>query len=109
MLAGLGRSLKQKKLYPIDRLGVVRDAFALAESGDLPTARALDFAKNFRKETDYNVWLVLAFGLGGLGGLARNLKNYPFYEKFALGIFGEIVRKAGWKEKRKKKPAPKFY
>ena len=27
---------------PLDRLGLIRDAFALAESGDLPTVQALE-------------------------------------------------------------------
>ncbi|MBI5530917.1 MAG: M1 family metallopeptidase [Candidatus Doudnabacteria bacterium] len=96
MLGALSNGLPQ--LSAIDRLGVVRDAFTLSESGDLPATQALELVKHFKNEKDYNAWLMICFGLGNIGGLARNLKSYPLYEKFALGIIQNILQTVGVKE-----------
>ncbi len=100
MLGDLSHGIKSKKLSAVDRLGVVRDAFALAESGDLPSAWALELLKNLKGETDYNVWLMSAFGLAGVGGIARNTKYYDLYEKFANNLFDDITEVVGWQEKK---------
>ncbi len=93
-------SSKFSRLSAIDRLGVVRDVFSLAESGDLPTTQALDLAKNCTDETDYNVWLLLALGLGNIGLLARHAGHKAQYESFAGSVFEKISQTVGWKEKK---------
>lgn len=101
MLGALSLGLKNKTLNAIDRLGVVRDVFSLAESGDLPAVQALEAVKNLNNETDYNVWLMVASGLGSVSGIARNLKNYPAYKEFSNQLFQNILERVGWQEKAK--------
>ncbi len=101
MLGALSLGLKNKTLNAIDRLGVVRDVFSLAESGDLPAVQALEAVKNLNNETDYNVWLMVASGLGNVSGIARNLKNYPAYKEFSNQLFQNILERVGWQEKAK--------
>ncbi|MFA5990829.1 MAG: M1 family metallopeptidase [Candidatus Doudnabacteria bacterium] len=101
MLSALSLGLKNKTLTAIERLGVVRDAFSLAESGDLPVVQVLEAVKNLNNETDYNVWLMVATGLGSVSGIARNLKKYPAYKEFSNELFQNILGRVGWQEKAK--------
>lgn len=99
MLAALRVPITTKKLPPIDRLAVVRDAFALAEAGELPTTQALNLLGAYAKETDYTVWVELAAGLAALRNLLFGQVSYPFFEKFAREIFKKIADKTGWRPK----------
>lgn len=92
--------VSEKVLSPVDRLGLVRDSFDLAMSGDLSTPTALDFASAYKNETNYAVWSELATGLSTidnvLGGESFALK----YEKYCRDIFAPMVKKVGWKKKK---------
>lgn len=96
MLQQLHSAIKEKKLSPIDRLGMVRDAFALAESQQLPTAQALNLIQNYKEETDYTVWTEIAAGLGTLDHLLFNEKFYPKFQEFAQKVFEPLAKKIGW-------------
>lgn len=97
MLSSLGLLAKSKKINTLDRLGLIRDAFAMAESGNLPTTQALAFAENFQNETEYTIWTKLAGGIVEIHdlfaseGLERELKAY------GLNIFEPIAERMGWK------------
>jgi puromycin-sensitive aminopeptidase len=99
MLGAFSSAIKNKELSSINRLGIVRDAFALAEAGHLPTAQALALAKNFINETDYNVWLVLAVGLNTVGAAAFGQSYYEDFKQYAGNIFANVAHKSGWQEK----------
>jgi len=100
MLGSLSQKIEKGRLSAIDRLGVARDVFALVESDDLPTTQAMELVGKYKNETDYNVWLMLALGLTNVSGVAKNLKTYEFYEKFALSIYKKILSRVGWREKK---------
>jgi len=99
MLEALKAPIKSKKLPAIDRLAIVRDAFALAEAGELPTAQTLNLLPAYENESDYTVWVELALGLGDLKNLLYDEKCYGKFEKFAREIFTGIGGKLGWKAK----------
>jgi puromycin-sensitive aminopeptidase len=99
LLAKLAPPVRNKKLLPIDRLGVIRDLFALSEAGEISSIRAMDFIKNYKNETDYTVWVELASGLADLKNLLYGQKVYPQFEKFARDVFVGIGKKLGWKAK----------
>lgn len=100
MLAALRGAVKAKKISAIDRLALVRDAFALSESGNLPTTQALEFAKAYENETDYTVWVNLASGLAEIRNLIFNPVFYPQFEAFGRKIFEKIARRLGWQAKK---------
>lgn len=86
-----------------DRLGLIRDSFALAESGDSPTTLALELALTYKDEEDFTVWSELTSKIAQLDSL---LFFESFYEDFrALGrdIYKDIARKIGWEKKSKEK------
>ena len=92
--------IKKKSLDVIDRLGIVRDAFDLSESGNLPTHYALELALDYQDENDFTIWSTIASRMGQVGNLIADEKFYPEFESFGRNVFGSIAKKLGW-EKRK--------
>ncbi len=92
--------IKNKVLKAPDRLGIIRDAFALAESGKKSTIEALELAEQYQNEADYNVWVILATGLYAVEGIMRNTKSYKEYKKFCLNLFEQILKKTKLKAKK---------
>ncbi len=96
LLKALERPLKNQALPAIDRLGLVRDAFALAEAGDMRTVSALGLLQSFEGETDYNVWVEIAAGLAALRNLTAGERFYPLLEAYGKKIFRPIALSLGF-------------
>jgi puromycin-sensitive aminopeptidase len=99
-LEDLTKPVAQKHLSAIDRLGVVRDLFALASAGEGSTNNALDFACNYKHETDYTVWLAITSGVDNLDCLLFNEPFYQDYRKYARNLFSEVSENLGWKQRK---------
>ncbi|MDE2311586.1 MAG: M1 family metallopeptidase [Patescibacteria group bacterium] len=95
-LAGLVRS---KQLKAIDRLGIIRDLFALAEAGKISSAQALRFAQNYKNEDDYTVWVELASGLDTLDGLLYSQPLYDDFRRYCRQLFSPLAKKLSWRAK----------
>jgi len=90
----------QKKILPArDRLGIIRDLFALAEAGTIPTTDALDFLSSYKKENNYTVWLELALGLGRLEQLLAKTPTKDNFNKLILDLFSPLATRLGWSKK----------
>ncbi len=96
MLQALHKFIKNKQLPPIDRLGIIRDAFAMAESGNLPTEQVLNLVSRYKNETDYTVWVELTAGLQTLNNLLFGTPVYGRYKNFCQTLYINIVNKLGW-------------
>lgn len=96
----LKEPVRNKRLGARDRLGLVRDVMALAEAGEVTTAKALDFAAHYKGETDYSVWLILASRLHSIDLLIAGEPFAEGYRRFARDIFSGIAKKVGWKRRR---------
>lgn len=96
MLESLRPMIAKKQLSALDRLGIIRDAFALAESGDLSTVEALKLLKAFKNETDYAVWVELTGGLAAIKNLIYGKPYYKQFENFACEIFKQIGKNLGF-------------
>ena len=97
LLERLALPVKNKVLGPRDRLGIIRDLFALAEAGTIPTTDALEFLKAYRNEDNYTVWLEIATGLARLEQLL--LENEAL-QKFILGLFSPLAKRLSWNAKK---------
>ena len=95
----LEQPIRAKTLEARDRLGLVRDAFALAEAGELRTTEALELAQSYSNETDYTVWLEVASGIGDVRSLIGLDPTRRRFDEFAREIFRVIAKRVGW-EKR---------
>ena len=93
----------EKKLLPArDRLGIIRDLFALAEAGTIPTTDALEFLSSYKNEDNYTVWLELATGLARLEQLlAKENQNVrKTLNKLILDLFSPLAKRLGWEKKK---------
>ena len=100
LLNRLSPAVSNHQLGPIDRLGIVRDLFALSEAGQMSSVKALEFAANYKNETNYTVWVLLASGLADLKNLLSGQPDYIEFEKYARGIFEGIGKELGWQSKK---------
>ena len=93
LLAG---PIMSKRLSTRDRLGLIRDIAALAETGELTTQDGLAFAQHYRKENEYVVWSEIASCLSKIHSLVSRELFVTQYEARALTIFTDIRKKVDW-------------
>lgn len=97
LLEKLKRPVADKTLSPRDRLGIVRDLFALSEAGTIPTTEALEFLSAYKKEDNYTVWLEIAMGLARLEQLlARNKNALQYLHRLIIDLFSPTLKRLGW-------------
>jgi len=100
LLQKLKIPVEKKILSARDRLGIIRDLFALAEAGTIPTTDALEFLSSYKKENDYSVWLELAMGLGRLEALLAKTKIKIKLDELTLSLFSPLAKNLGWEKKQ---------
>ncbi|MEK7104907.1 MAG: M1 family metallopeptidase [Patescibacteria group bacterium] len=96
LLKNLIKPVQKKILFPRDRLGIVRDLFALAESGDIPTNQVLKFLKAYRNEDNYTVWVELATGLDQLEQLLAKTNVKEDFNSLIVDLFSPTIKRLGW-------------
>lgn len=87
----------------VDRLGLIRDAFELAQAGQSETSSALEFALNFRNETDFTVWSTLTLHLNRLDSLLAYEPFYGNFQEYGRKIYADIANKMSWEKKKGEK------
>ena len=100
LLEKLKIPVEKKLLSARDRLGIIRDLFALAEAGTIPTTDALEFLSAYKKEDNYTVWLEIAMGLGRLEQLLAKTDLKARLDGLVFSLFSPLAKKLGWKKKR---------
>ncbi len=96
-LKGLEKNIT--KLSAPDRLGLIRDSFDLAQSGNSPTTLALELAQSYIGEEDYTVWSTFTGYISQVDSLLALESFYPDFKKYGTEIYSPIAKKMGW-EKR---------
>lgn len=87
-------------LHEADRFGVVRDAFALAQSGASSTAEALRLALAYRKESSYIVWAEISEQLMKLRSLLFGKPTFDDFCVYGRSLLNTAVEKIGWQGKK---------
>jgi puromycin-sensitive aminopeptidase len=87
-----------KELPASDRLGIIRDAFALAESGQFSTVDALKIAEYYKDETELPVWEVIASGLHTAGDFYQGESWYKNYQEYCRNLFLPLAKILGWQK-----------
>jgi puromycin-sensitive aminopeptidase len=101
LLKGLYSPVKEKALDTLDRLGIVRDLFALAEAGVINTVEAIKFLSAYRTEESYIIWLEIAGGIAKIDQLlskSADQKTKEKLNKFVQELFSVPMKKLGWKK-----------
>ena len=110
LLEKLKTPVEKKLISARDRLGIIRDLFALSEAGTIPTTDALEFLSAYKNEENYSVWLEIANGLGRLEQLLANNNIGVSYvhrkllcvnlDKLILELFSPLAAKLSWTPKK---------
>ena len=95
-LARLKKQVEDGTLGTKDRLGLVRDLFALAEGGYIPTVEALEFSLAYKNEKEYIVWSELASGVNRVYNLISNEEWKDVYKRYALSLFSPLAEQIGF-------------
>ncbi len=103
MLKKLEMAIKAGQLSAVDRIGLIRDSFDLAQSGNSPTTLALELALSYVNEEDYTVWATLTGHLSQLDSLLAYENCYEDFRVFARQIYAGIANKMGWQNKNQDK------
>jgi puromycin-sensitive aminopeptidase len=96
LLQRLVSPVATKELPPRDRLGIIRDLFALAESGDRPSVDALKFLESYKSEDNYTVWVEIATGLARFEQLMAKTSSKEKLEALSRQLFSPLVENLGW-------------
>lgn len=98
LLEKLKEVVHHKEISPRDRLGIIRDLFASAEAGVIPTTKALEFLTAYRDEDNYTVWLEIASGLARIEQLVAKSSSEENLDKFIIKLFTPILKKLTWEK-----------
>ena len=79
-----------------DRLGLIRDAFSFAESGNAPTVTVLEMARLYTGESEYVVWIEILSGFRYIANLLYGTKSYELFRSYARDILSGAVARVGW-------------
>ncbi len=92
----LKKPIEEKLLSPEDRLGIIRDAFSFAESGELSTTDVLELVGSYKNETEYIVWVEIISGLKNISNILIGTKSHDLYKVYAREILKDITKRVGW-------------
>jgi puromycin-sensitive aminopeptidase len=92
-LAALGRRLD--RLSPLERYGLIDDAFAAVLSGSTTAAEFLEFARSFADDDDVSVWQRLAAALAALDRLVDGDARERFRAR-VRALAGPALHRMGW-------------
>lgn len=96
LLLKLKDPISNKELGAGDRLGIIRDAFDLSQSAQLPTHFALELLKSYKFEEDFTVWVEISYHLASLDNLIVEEDFYDSFRIYAQSIYQNIVKSVGW-------------
>ncbi|MDO8269827.1 MAG: M1 family metallopeptidase [Candidatus Levybacteria bacterium] len=89
-----------KRITEEGRFALIRDAFALVESGEMTTDQAFAFLTSYKNEESYIVWAEIVTHLLGFLNLLHTTSMEEPFREFGREILGEIVNKVGWTKKK---------
>ncbi len=98
-LEELGSLIKRGRLSSLDRLGVLADLVEAAKAGKADTVDTLHFLKNFKSESDYAVWDVIASLVGSLRLTMDDEALREQMKPFIRTLVGEQLGRLGWERK----------
>lgn len=107
-LLKLADEIKNNSLSTKDRLGIIRDLFALAEGGYIKTDVALKFTLNYKGELEYIVWAEIAGGINKIYNLIPRETFADKYKIYTQSLFSPIVTKMGFEKKEGEKHSDAF-
>ncbi|XP_014218459.1 puromycin-sensitive aminopeptidase-like [Copidosoma floridanum] len=93
-------AVQEKSLPTFDRLGLLDDLFATAQSGHTSTVEYLRLLNEFKNESDYIIWSSIINSLRKINGILSHLeKIIHWFQAFGRNLLQGIQAKLGWSAK----------
>lgn len=99
LLAKIKEEIKEGRMSTVDKLGIIRDVFALAEGGYIKTSVALEMSMSFVNEKEYIIWEEISFGVKKIYNIIANEDFADLYKKYVSKLYGEIVKDIDFNKK----------
>jgi len=93
------KQIEENHMNTIDRLGIVRDIFSLAEGGYIKTQEALKFSLSYKDEKEYIVWGEIAHWINKIYNLIGGEDFIDKYKDYALSLFSPLIQEIGFEKK----------
>ncbi len=97
-LRKLGAKVKKGELEPIDRLGLLNDAFQLAKAGFKPTTDALKLLEKYSSEDNAAVWDVIDGQLGSIRRVNDSDELRDLIRPYVDKLVTLQLERLGWEE-----------
>lgn len=107
-LDNLRKNIKENHMGIVDRLGIIRDIFALAEGGYIRTNEALDLSMLYANEEEYIVWTEIIYGINKIYKIIIDEDSTGKYRKYALSLFSPLAKKIGFNKKEREESSYTF-
>ncbi len=98
-LKNFARAIEKGTLSVLDRWGIINNAWALAEAGELSTPLVLELCQSYRKETDFTVFSAMLSGVLRVGSFYRTEKWFKAYRAYVRSLLAPTVKRLGWSKK----------
>jgi puromycin-sensitive aminopeptidase len=97
MLKRMAIAIQTKAMGPIDRAGLLNDAYALVKAGHMSPESLIQLMGNYKDEDAYIVWQGLSSVLHGLDSIVSDDEAMSAsFKPFAKGIVLKLASKVGW-------------
>ncbi|MEO5627683.1 MAG: M1 family metallopeptidase, partial [Candidatus Saccharimonadales bacterium] len=90
---------QQASFGPLDRLGILSDAFETAKAGYSSTTAALGLLENYKNEDNNAVWDVMAGGLNSIRGVMDDDTLREAMKPYVLQLTKQQYQRLGWDAK----------
>lgn len=90
---------QQASLSPLDRLGILSDAFETAKAGYSSTADTLQLLQHYKDEDNNAVWDIMAGGLNGVRGVMDDNELREAMKPYVLRLVDKQYKRLGWEAK----------
>jgi aminopeptidase N len=96
----LAKCIAAGQLGPLDRLGILSDAFEAAKAGYGSTVNALTLLESYQNEDNSAVWDVIAGSLGSIRLLMDDETLRENMKPYTRQLVSKQLRRLGWAEKK---------
>lgn len=94
----LGELVKRGQLEPLDRLGLLSDAFESAKAGYASTVEALSFMGFYSNEDNSAVWDIMAANLGSIRSIMDDESLRDDMKPYLRKLSAKQLKRLGWAE-----------
>lgn len=95
----LAKQVEAGKLSPLDRMGLLSDAFEGAKAGYNPTTDALELLASYSREDNNVVWDIIVANLSAIRGLMNDDQLREDMKPYVRSLVAQQLERLGWQKR----------